>query len=209
MFYYNTLLENIYIEFEIIMYYDKNNDELKRRGLRMSIWKVDAAHTNLGFTVKHMMVSRVRGSFADVEGTIEGDPADLAASKVDFKVNMDSINTNNEDRDNHLRSGDFFDVEKFPTMNFVSTKITETSEDEFDLTGNLTIKGVTKEVTFKAEFEGKAVDPWGQDVAGFTAEGSIDRKEFGLTWNQALETGGFLVGDKIKITIELEANPAA
>lgn len=163
----------------------------------------------LEFTVKHMMVSRVRGSFADVEGTIEGDPADLAASKVDFKVNMDSINTNNKDRDNHLRSGDFFDVEKFPTMNFVSTKITETSEDEFDLTGDLTIKGVTEEVTFKAEFEGKAVDPWGQDVAGFTAEESIDRKEFGLTWNQALETGGFLVGDKIKITMELEANPAA
>src|SRR5699024_2445116 len=146
MFYYNTLLENIYIEFEIIMYYDKNNDELKRRGLRMSIWKVDAAHTNLGFTVKHMMVSRVRGSFADVEGTIEGDPADLSANKVDIKVNKDSSNTNNEDRDNHLRSGYCYDVEKFPTMNFVSKKITETSEDEFDLTGNLTIKGVTKEV---------------------------------------------------------------
>ena len=175
----------------------------------MSTWKIDAAHTNLGFTVKHMMVSRVRGSFTDIEGTIEGDPANFAASKVNFKVNMDSINTNNEDRDNHLRSDDFFDVEKFPTMNFVSTKITETSEDEFDLTGDLTIKGVTKEVTFKAEFEGKAVDPWGQDVAGFTAEGSIDRKEFDLTWNQALETGGFLVGDKIKITIELEANPDA
>src|SRR5699024_12368213 len=107
MFYYNTLLENIYIEFEITMYYDKNNDELKRRGLRMSIWKVDAAHTNIGFTVKHMMVSRVRGSFADVEGTIEGDQADLAASKVDFKVNMDSINTNNEDKNKHLRSGDY------------------------------------------------------------------------------------------------------
>lgn len=175
----------------------------------MSIWKIDGAHTNLGFTVKHMMVSRVRGSFTDVEGTIEGDPVNLADSKVHFKVNMESINTNNEDRDNHLRSADFFEVEKYPTMDFVSTKITETSEDEFDLTGDLTIKGITKEVTFKVEFEGKAVDPWGQDVAGFTAEGSINRKEFGLTWNQALETGGFVVGDKIKITIELEANPAA
>lgn len=175
----------------------------------MSTWKIDAAHTNLGFTVKHMMVSRVRGSFTDVEGTIEGKPEDLASSKVNFKVNMDSINTNNEDRDNHLRSGDFFDVEKFPTMEFTSTNIVETSEDEFDLTGELTIKGETKEITFKAAYEGKAVDPWGQDVAGFTAEGSIDRKEFGLTWNQALETGGFLVGDKIKITMELEANPEA
>lgn len=175
----------------------------------MSTWKIDAAHTNLGFTVKHMMVSRVRGSFTRVEGIIDGEPTDLAASKVNFKVQMDSINTNNEDRDNHLRSGDFFDVEKFPTMDFVSTKIIEVSEDEFELAGDLTIKGVTKEVIFKAEFEGKAVDPWGQDVAGFTAEGSIDRKEFGLTWNQVLETGGFLVGDKINITIELEANPAA
>jgi|SRR5690625_1881457 len=175
----------------------------------MSTWNIDVAHTNLGFTVKHMMVSRVRGSFTAFEGAIEGNPEDLASSNISFKVDMNSINTNNEDRDNHLRSGDFFDTETFPTMEFNSTKIVETSEDEFDVVGDLTIKDATKEVTFKAEYEGKATDPWGQEVVGFTVEGSIDRKEFGLTWNQALETGGFLVGDKIKIVIEIEANPKA
>ena len=174
----------------------------------MSTWNIDVAHTNLGFTVKHMMVSKVRGNFNEFEGKIEGNPEDLASSKVSFKVDMNSINTNNEDRDNHLRSEDFFEVEKYPTMDFESTKIVKTDDDEYDVTGNLTIKGVTKEVTFNAEFDGKATDPWGQEVVGFAVEGNIDRKEFGLTWNQALEAGGFLVGEKIKIAIDLEANPA-
>jgi len=174
----------------------------------MSTWNIDVAHTNLGFTVKHMMVSKVRGNFNEFEGAIEGNPEDLVSSKVSFKVDMNSINTNNEDRDNHLRSEDFFEVEKYPTMDFESTKIVKTDDDEYDVTGNLTIKGITKEVTFNAEYEGKATDPWGQEVVGFAVEGNIDRKEFGLTWNQALETGGFLVGEKIKIAIDLEANPA-
>lgn len=174
----------------------------------MSVWNIDTAHTNLGFTIKHMMVSKVRGNFTDFNGTIEGDPENLTTSNITLKVDMNSINTNNEDRDNHLRSEDFFDTETYPKMEFVSTNIVEKSDDEYDVTGNLTIKGVTNEVTFKAEFEGKATNPWGQEVVGYTVEGAIDRKEFGLTWNQALETGGFVVGDKIKITIELEANPA-
>jgi len=175
----------------------------------MSTWNIDVSHTNLGFTIRHMMVSKVRGNFTDFEGKIEGDPEDLATSKVSFKVDMNSINTNSEDRDNHLRSPDFFETEKYPAMTFNSTKIVKTSEDEFDLIGDLTIKDVTKEVTFKTEYEGKATNPWGQPVVGFTVEGEVDRKEFGLTWNQALETGGFMVGDKIKIVIELEANPEA
>lgn len=176
----------------------------------MTTWNIDTAHTNVGFTVKHMMVSRVPGNFNDFEGTVEGDPENLAASKIQFKVNMDSINTNNEHRDNHLRSADFFEVEKYPTMDCESTKNIETSEDEYDVVGNLTIKGVTKEVTFKAEFERRAVMPSGeQEVAGFTVNGSIDREEYGLTWNQALETGGFVMVNKIKIALELEANPAA
>lgn len=175
----------------------------------MSTWNIDVSHTNLGFTIRHMMVSKVRGNFTDFEGKIEGDPEDLATSKVSFKVDMNSINTNSEDRDNHLRSPDFFETEKYPAMTFNSTKVVKTSEDEFDLIGDLTIKDVTKEVTFKTEYEGKATNPWGQPVVGFTVEGEIDRKEFGLTWNQALETGGFMVGDKIKIVIELEANPEA
>lgn len=176
----------------------------------MTTWSFDTAHTNIGFTVRHMMVSKVRGNFNDYEGTIEGDPQNLASSKVKVKVNMNSINTNNEKRDDHLRSADFFEVETYPTMDFASTKIVETSEDEYDVTGNLTIKGVTKEVTFKAEFEGKAVMPGSeQEIVGFTVDGEIDREEFGLTWNQALETGGVVVGNKIKIKIELEANTAS
>lgn len=175
---------------------------------KMARWKIDAAHTDVSFQVKHMMVSKVRGRFDKVSGMIEGDPMDLTNAIITFDVEMDSINTANEDRDNHLRSADFFDVEHYPDMTFTSTNIVAKGADEYDITGKLTIKDITKNVTFKAEFEGKAVDPWGNDVVGFSARGKVDRKEFGLTWNQALETGGFLVGDDIKISIDLEANPA-
>ncbi|PWA12890.1 hypothetical protein DCC39_03195 [Pueribacillus theae] len=174
----------------------------------MAIWNIDAAHTNVGFSVKHMMVSKVRGNFTNFEGTIEGDPEDLTSAKVQFKIKVESINTSNEDRDNHLRSADFFDAETYPDITFTSTIIEKKDDNEYDVTGDLTIKGVTKPVTLEAEFEGKGVNPWGQEVAGFTVEGKLSRKEFGLTWNQALETGGVLVGDEIKLIIELEANPA-
>lgn len=175
---------------------------------KMARWKIDAAHTDVSFQVRHMMVSKVRGRFDKVSGMIEGDPMDLTNAIITFDVEMDSINTANEDRDNHLRSADFFDVEHYPDMTFTSTNIVAKGADEYDITGKLTIKDTTKNVTFKAEFEGKAIDPWGNDVVGFSARGKVDRKEFGLTWNQALETGGFLVGDDIKISIDLEANPA-
>lgn len=174
----------------------------------MATWNVDVSHTNVGFTVRHMMVSKVRGNFSDIEGTIEGEPSDLENAKINFRVGINSVSTNNEDRDNHLRSADFFDAENHPNMTFVSTKITKTSDDEYDLTGDLTIKGVTKETTFKVEYLGEGTNPWGVKVAGFEANTKISREEFGLTWNQALETGGVLVGDDIKIIIELEANPA-
>lgn len=174
----------------------------------MTVWNIDTAHTNLGFSVKHMMISKVKGSFSQFTGKIEGNPEDLTRAKVTFNVDMNSISTNNEDRDNHLLSADFFDVEAYPEMTFVSKEIIKTDDDEYELKGDLTIKGVTNEVTFEAEFEGKGVNPWGQNVIAFSADGKIDRKAYGLTWNQALETGGFLVGDTIKITIELEANPA-
>lgn len=174
----------------------------------MTTWNIDAAHTNLSFSVKHLMVSKVRGIFTDFEGTIEGNPEELSSSKIQFKVDMNSIDTNNEGRDDHLRSADFFETEKYPNMTFTSTKIEKTAGAKYDVTGDLTIKDVTKPVTFHAEFEGKAVDPWGNEVVGFTVNGEIDRKDFGLTWNQTLETGGVVVGESIKITIELEANPA-
>ena len=174
----------------------------------MTVWNIDKAHTNVGFTVKHMMVSKVRGKFNDFEGTIKGDPTDLTNCEIEFKINVDSIDTSNEDRDNHLRSADFFDVENYPEMTFTSTKIVQTDDDEYEITGDLTMKGVTKEVTLEAEFEGKGVNPWGQEVVGFSVEGKVNRKDFGLTWNQTLETGGVLVSETIKIVIELEANPA-
>lgn len=174
----------------------------------MALWNVDATHTNVGFTVRHMMVSNVRGNFGDVEGMVEGDPMNLPETKIQFNIDVNTINTNNEDRDNHLRSDDFFDVKNHPKITFESTEITETGTDEYDVTGDLTVRGNTKSTTFKVTRTGSGKNPWGVDVVGFEAETKISREEFGLTWNQALETGGVLVGDKITITVELQVNPA-
>lgn len=174
----------------------------------MTKWIVDASHTSVGFSVKHMMVSKVKGSFGTVEGTLEGNPTDLTEAKIDFKIDTASINTNSTDRDNHLRSGDFFDTETYPTITFASTDIVKKDSDEYEITGDMTIKDVTKKVTFEVEFEGTGTNPWGVEVAAFEVEGKISRKEFGLTWNQALEAGGVLVGDDIKISIDLQLNPA-
>jgi len=174
----------------------------------MTTWKVDASHTNVGFSVRHMMVSNVRGNFTGLEGSVEGDPENLTDAKINFKIDTSTINTNNEDRDNHLRSADFFDVEKYPYITFESTEIVKTADDEYDVTGDLTVKDVTKKNTFKVTRTGSGTNPWGVKVIGFEAESKISRKEFGLTWNQLLETGGALVGDDIKITIEAQVNPA-
>lgn len=174
----------------------------------MAKWNVDATHTNVGFSVRHMMISNVKGNFSGIEGSIDGDPSHLAESKINFKIDVSTINTNNDDRDNHLRSADFFDVEKYQYITFDSTEIVETKEDEYDVSGNLTVKDVTKKTTFKVTRTGAGKNPWGVDVVGFEANNKISRKEFGLTWNQALETGGVLVGDDIKISIELQVNPA-
>lgn len=175
----------------------------------MSEWNVDVTHTNVGFEIKHMMVSKVRGNFSDMEGTIEGDPRELENTKINFRVGIDSISTNNEDRDNHLRSADFFEAEKYPNMTFESTNIKKVGDNQYELTGNLTIKDVTKETTFDVEYLGEGTNPWGVEVVGFEASTTISRKEFGLTWNQALETGGVLVGDDVKIQIDLQVNPAS
>ena len=149
------------------------------------------------------MVSKVRGSFTDVSGEIVV-TEDPTASTASVTIQAASIDTGVADRDNHLRSGDFLDVEKFPQLTFRSTGL-EVTEDGFQLRGELTIKDVTREVTLDAEFEGVARSPWGQEVIGFTATTEIDREDFGITWNQALETGGVLVGKKVKVEIELEA----
>lgn len=175
----------------------------------MAKWNIDLSHSAINFQVKHMMVSKVKGVFESYSADIEAaDLADLTTANIAFSINTASINTRNEDRDNHLKSGDFFDADAYPTITFKSTGITKKSDDEYAITGDLKIKDVTKSVTFKTEFNGKGTNPWGQEVYGFEAETKIDREEFGLTWNAALETGGVLVGKEIKIAVELEVNPA-
>lgn len=164
---------------------------------------IDPTHTRVGFVARHLMVSKVRGSFTDVSGEIVV-TEDPTASTASVTIQAASIDTGVADRDNHLCSGDFLDVEKFPQLTFRSTGL-EVTEDGFQLRGELTIKDVTREVTLDAEFEGVARSPWGQEVIGFTATTEIDREDFGITWNQALETGGVLVGKKVKVEIELEA----
>ncbi|MFJ7950894.1 YceI family protein [Lysinibacillus sp. NPDC096418] len=175
----------------------------------MAKWNIDLAHSAINFQVKHMMVSKVKGVFDSYSADIEAeDLTDLTTANIQFGINTASINTRNEDRDNHLKSGDFFDADSYPTITFKSTSITKKSDDAYAVTGDLTIKDVTKSVTFDTEFNGKGTNPWGQDVYGFEAETSINREEFGLTWNAALETGGVLVGKDIKVIVELEVNPA-
>ena len=175
----------------------------------MAKWTVDSSHSIIGFEVKHMMVSKVKGHFnsysADVEAT---ELADLTSASIHFVIDVPSINTNNEDRDNHLKSADFFNANEFPEIIFTSKNITKDGDD-YKVTGDLTVKDDTKTVTFDVEFGGKGVNPWGVEVYGFEAETKINREDFGLTWNAALETGGVLVGKDIKIKVELELNPVA
>ncbi|HLU21415.1 MAG TPA: YceI family protein [Bacillaceae bacterium] len=172
----------------------------------LSKWKVDGAHSEVGFSVKHMMVSKVKGTFDQFTAEIEANPTDLTTASIQFTIDVASINTRNNDRDNHLRSADFFDVEQYPNLTFTSSKIEKTDEDEYKVTGDVSLHGVTKQETFNVTFEGLAKDPMsGAEKAGFSAEGKIKRSDYGLTWNAALETGGVLVGDDIKITIEIQA----
>jgi polyisoprenoid-binding protein YceI len=169
-----------------------------------STWTIDATHAEVGFAVRHLMISTVRGRFGAIEGTVTLDEANVANSKVDVTIDVTSIDTRQEMRDNHLRSADFFDVEKHPKMHFVSKKISGDVDGELTIVGDLTIKGVTREITLDAEFQGKGRDPWGNDRLGFEAKGKINRTEFGLGWNQALETGGVVVSEEVKLTIEVE-----
>ena len=172
----------------------------------MGNWIVDQAHSTVGFEVKHMMVSKVRGQFDSFAADIEAeDLMDLTTAKIAFKFVVDSISTRNDERDKHLKSADFFDIENYPTIDFKSTTITKNGES-YKVTGDVTIKGITKPVTFDVEFGGKATNPWGVEVYGYEAEATINREEFGLTWNTALETGGVLVGKEVKIKVELELN---
>jgi polyisoprenoid-binding protein YceI len=171
----------------------------------MATWKLDNAHTSVNFVVKHMMFTNVRGGFKEIEGIVEFDPANPSAARVEAKINAATIDTGVIDRDNHLRSADFFDVANHPHITFTSKSVKAANATNASIVGDLTIRGVTREVTLEAEFGGEGKNPWGMQVAGFAAKTVINREDFGLTWNQVLEAGGVLVGKDIKIEIEAEA----
>lgn len=170
----------------------------------LTTWSIDPAHSHVEFAVKHLMIATVKGRFGVVRGTVHTDEADPAKGRVEIEIDADSIDTREPQRDAHLRSADFFDVEKFPTMTFRSTRIADVSGDRFTLIGDLTIHGVTREVALDVTSEGRGGDPWGGERAGFSATTKLKRSEFGLTWNQVLETGGFVVGDDIRVSLDVE-----
>lgn len=170
-----------------------------------STWTIDPDHSTVGFKIRHLMVSNVNGRFETYKGTINLNDTDISKSKVEVSIDAASINTNVQKRDEHLRSPDFFDVAKFPQLTFVSKGISKKGADGLLLTGDLTIHGVTKEVVLDvAELTAESKDPWGNIRRGATATTKINRKDFGLLWNAALETGGVLVGDEVTITLEVE-----
>ena len=167
-------------------------------------WDIDVAHSAIHFWARHMVISKVHGRFARWAGAIELDPQDLTRSSVEVSIDAASIDTQVADRDAHLRSPDFLDVAKHPQLTFRSRKI-EKAGDGYRVTGDLTLHGVQREVVLDAEFAGTGKDPWGNERAGFAAKASLDRRDYGLVWNATLEAGGVLVGEKVEITIELEA----
>jgi polyisoprenoid-binding protein YceI len=180
----------------------------------LTTWSIDNAHSQVGFAVKHLMISTVRGRFGAVSGTVEFPEGTYDDARADVTIDAASIDTREEKRDAHLRSADFFDVETFPTLTFKSRRVqavTATAEaagETFQLVGDLTIKGITREVVLDVEVEGFQKDPWGNRKAGFSATTKVNRKDFGLTWNQALETGGLLVGDEIRISLDVQLQQA-
>ena len=166
-------------------------------------WDIDTAHTSVGFTARHMGLSKVRGQFTRFRGEIEGDPSDITSAKGWFEVDVASIDSANADRDAHLKSADFFDVEKYPTMKFVSKRI-EPRGDGYRVVGDLTIKDVTKEVSLDYEHGGDLQDPFGNRKIGGSLTGTVKRSEWGLTWNVPLDSGGWLVSDNVKLEIDLQ-----
>ncbi len=167
-------------------------------------WKLDKAHSSIGFSVRHMVISKTTGTFGEFDGAIEFDGKNVMTGSVEVTAQMASVDTDDTKRDDHLRSPDFFDVEKYPTMTFKSTKVKSTGKDSFELTGMLTIKGISREVTFDCEFNGTMSDPMGNTRAGFSAETEIDRQDFNVSFSKVLDGGGLVVGDMVKLMLELE-----
>jgi polyisoprenoid-binding protein YceI len=172
-------------------------------------YTIDASHSTIGFTVRHAMVTNVKGKFDEFSGSLHLDGGDPSASTASIDVKMDSIDTGSEDRDGHLKSADFFKIEEFPTMTFRSTKAEALGDEDYRITGDLTILGTTKPLTIDLEFNGAAKDPFGNERVGFEGKAEIKRSEWGLTWNAALETGGVLISDKIKLSFDISAIKSA
>ncbi len=170
-----------------------------------TVWEFDPAHSSAEFAVRHMMVSTVTGRFKSLRGRIELDEADLVKSQIEAEIDAGSVDTGIPDRDNHLRSADFFDAANHPKLTFRSSRIELEGEDEGRLHGDLTMRGVTRPVSLKASYLGEVKDPWGNLRRGFVAETTLNRKDFGIAWNQVLDAGGVLVGDKVKVTLNIEA----
>jgi polyisoprenoid-binding protein YceI len=170
-----------------------------------STWTIDPTHSIAEFAVKHFVITTVKGRFRDLDGKLEIDEASPENSSVTANIQVASVDTNVADRDAHLRSDDFFNAEQYPLITFQSTRVERVSDDRYKVHGNLTIRDVTRPVTLDSEFEGEADDPWGNRRAALTATTQISRKEFGVKWNQALETGGAVVSDNVKITLHIEA----
>ncbi|WP_054025581.1 YceI family protein [Bacillus sp. FJAT-28004] len=170
-----------------------------------SQWTVDSTHSSIDFSVKHMMIAKVKGAFHAFEANISADAHDLTSADIQLTIDLESVDTRNKDRDAHLRNSDFFDIEQFPKLVFTSTAITKTDNGEYSVLGDVNLHGVTRSEKFAVSFEGAGKDPWGNDKVGFSATGSLKRSDYGLTYNTALETGGVLIGDEVKISIDIEA----
>lgn len=172
----------------------------------LTSYKIDPVHSSVRFAVRHMMISNVRGSFRGVKGTVSFDPNNLAASGIQAEIDVSTISTADDARDAHLKSADFLDVQRYPTMTFASTQVEKLGDQDYRVTGNLTLHGVTKPVVLTVEdVADEAKDPWGNVRVAATAKGKLSRKEFGLNWNAALETGGVLVGDEVKVELDIQA----
>lgn len=169
----------------------------------ITTWTIDPAHSNVEFAVRHLMIATVKGRFADVAGTLVLDEADPLRSRVEVRIQAASIDTRTEQRDQHLRSADFFDVERFPEITFTSTRV-ERAEEGYLVTGRLAMHGVTREVALAAAEQGRTRDPWGSDRVAFSATAKVNREDFGLRWNQPLEAGGVVVGEEIRIALDVE-----
>jgi polyisoprenoid-binding protein YceI len=184
--------------------YQNEINYLKIKIMATTKWSIDPTHSEIGFKVKHMMFTNVSGKFGTYDATITTDGDNFENAAIEFSADIASVDTANADRDGHLRSGDFFDAENHPKLTFKASSFKKINEGSYEITGDLNIKGISKSVTFPVEYSGILTDPWGNTKVGLSIEGKINRKDWGLNWNSALETGGVLVGEEVKLNIELQ-----